>query len=54
MQLVYALLQAGKEFDWFLYPGSAHGIRHRQARDKQMNWFMRYLEPETKEEWFQQ
>ncbi|MFC1726206.1 DPP IV N-terminal domain-containing protein [candidate division KSB1 bacterium] len=52
MQLVDALLKAGKDFDWFMYPGQAHGIRFSQARDKQMDWFMKYLAPETKEEWF--
>lgn len=52
MQLIFALLNAGKDFDWFLYPGQAHGIRFRQARQKQMAWFMKYLEPETKDEWF--
>ncbi|MCP4724460.1 MAG: prolyl oligopeptidase family serine peptidase [bacterium] len=52
MQIVYALLQAGKDFDWFLYPGMAHGVRFPQAMQKQMDWFIRYLEPETKEEWF--
>ncbi|MFC1502699.1 alpha/beta hydrolase family protein, partial [bacterium] len=52
MQLVDALLKAGKDFDWFMYPGMAHGIRYQQARDKQMNWFMRHLKPETMDEWF--
>ena len=52
MQLVDALLRAGKDFDWFIYPGMGHGIGFRQARDKQMDWFIKYLEPETKEEWF--
>ena len=54
MQLVNALLQAGKEFDWFIYPGQAHGIRFRQASTKRMNFFMKHLAPETKEEWFEQ
>ena len=35
--------------NWFIYPGQAHGIRHHQAKDKQMDWFMDYLEPETKD-----
>ena len=52
MQLVDALLKAGKEFDWFIYPGQAHGIRYQQARDKQLDWFMKYLEPETKDAYF--
>ncbi len=54
MQLVNALLQAGKDFDWFIYPGQAHGIRFRQASTKRMNFFMKHLAPETKEEWFEQ
>jgi dipeptidyl-peptidase-4 len=52
MQLVDALLKAGKQFDWFIYPGQAHGIGLRQARDKQMDWFMTYLAPETKDAYF--
>ena len=52
MQLVDALLKAGKEFDWFIYPGMAHGIRYQQARTKQMDWFMKYLAPETKDAYF--
>jgi dipeptidyl-peptidase-4 len=52
MQLVAALLKAGKQFDWFIYPGQAHGVRSRQARDRQMDWFMTYLEPETKDAYF--
>jgi dipeptidyl-peptidase-4 len=54
MQLVDALLNAGKEFDWFIYPGQAHGVRLRQARDKQMDFFMTNLKPETMAEWFTQ
>jgi len=54
MQLVDALLKAGKEFDWFIYPGMAHGIRYRQAYQKQMDFFMEHLEPETKDQWFTQ
>jgi len=38
--------------DLFFYPGQAHGMRSRQARDKQMDWFMMYLEPETKDAYF--
>ena len=53
MQLVDALLKAGKEFDWFIYPGMAHGIRYRQAGIKQMRFFMTHLTPETKDEWFE-
>jgi dipeptidyl-peptidase-4 len=53
MQLVRALLRAGKRFDWFIYPGQAHGIGYRQASMKQMDFFIRHLEPETKEEWFE-
>jgi len=52
MQLVDALLKAGKQFDWLIYPGQAHGIRYQQARDKQLDWFMTYLEPETKDAYF--
>jgi dipeptidyl-peptidase 4 len=52
MQLVDALLKAGKQFDWFIYPGQAHGVRAQQARDKQMDWFMTYLGPETKDAYF--
>jgi dipeptidyl-peptidase-4 len=52
MQLVDALLKAGKQFDWFIYPGQAHGVRLQQSRDKQMDWFMTYLEPETKDAYF--
>jgi dipeptidyl-peptidase-4 len=52
MQLVDALLKAGKQFDWFIYPGQAHGVRYQQSRDKQLDWFMTYLEPETKEAYF--
>jgi dipeptidyl aminopeptidase/acylaminoacyl peptidase len=52
MQLVDALLKAGKQFDWFIYPGQTHGIRLQQSRDKQMDWFMTYLEPETKDAYF--
>ncbi len=52
MQLVDALLKAGKNFDWFMYPGTAHGVRYQQARDKQMHWFMRHLKPDTMDEWF--
>jgi len=54
MQLVDALLKAGKDFDWFIYPGMAHGIRYRQAGKKQMDFFMKHLAPDTKEEWFSQ
>ncbi len=54
MQLVDALLKAGKDFDWFIYPGQAHGVRYRQANTKQMDWFMKYLDPETKDAWFSQ
>jgi dipeptidyl-peptidase 4 len=52
MQLVDALLKAGKQFDWFIYPGQAHGIRYQQARDRQMDWFMTHLEPEAKAAYF--
>ena len=52
MQLVDALLKAGKQFDWFIYPGQAHGVRAQQARDKQMDWLMTYLGPETKDAYF--
>ena len=52
MQLVDALLKAGKQFDWFIYPGQAHGIRYPLARDRQMDWFMNYLEPEAKAAYF--
>ena len=52
MQLVDALLKAGKQFDWFIYPGQAHGVRALQAREKQMDWFMTYLAPETKAAYF--
>lgn len=52
MQIVDALLKAGKQFDWFLYPGQAHGIRYQQARDKQLDWFMNHLGPETKAAYF--
>lgn len=52
MQLVDALLKAGKQLDWFLYPGQAHGIRYQQARDRQLDWFITHLEPETKDAYF--
>ncbi|MBP1768988.1 MAG: ptpA 7, partial [Candidatus Aminicenantes bacterium] len=52
MQRVDALLKAGKQFDWFIYPGQAHGIRYQQARDRQMDWFMTHLEPEAKAAYF--
>ncbi len=52
MQIVDALLKSGKQFDWFLYPGQAHGIRYQQARDKQLDWFMNHLGPETKAAYF--
>jgi dipeptidyl-peptidase-4 len=52
MQLLDALLKAGKDFDWFIYPGQAHGVRLQQSRNKQMDWFMTYLEPETKDAYF--
>jgi dipeptidyl-peptidase-4 len=52
MQLLDALLKAGKQLDWFIYPGQAHGVRLRQAQEKQMDWFMTYLEPETKDAYF--
>ena len=54
MQLVDALLKAKKRFDWFIYPGQAHGIRYSQARQKQLDFFIRHLEPETKNQWFEQ
>ncbi len=54
MQLVDALLKAGKHFDWFIYPGQAHGIRFQQAGKKRMDFFMRHLKPETHEQWFNQ
>jgi len=54
IQLVDALLKAGKKFDWFIYPGQAHGIRYSQARQKQLDFFIRHLEPETKDQWFEQ
>jgi len=52
MQIVDALLKAGKQFDWFLYPGQAHGIRYQQARVKQLDWFMYHLGPATKDAYF--
>jgi dipeptidyl-peptidase-4 len=52
MQIVDALLKAGKQFDWFLYPGQAHGVRYRQARDRQLDWFMNHLGPATKDAYF--
>lgn len=52
MQLVDALLKAGRRFDWFIYPGQAHGIRYPLARDRQLDWFMTYLEPEAKAAYF--
>ncbi len=52
MQLVDALLKAGKQFDWFIYPGQAHGVGVLQARDRQMDWFMTHLSPETKDAYF--
>ncbi|MBN2414688.1 DPP IV N-terminal domain-containing protein [bacterium] len=54
MQLVDALLKAGKDFDWFMYPGMAHGIRYQQSQMKMFNWFIKHLEPETKDAWFAQ
>jgi len=54
MQLVDALLKAGKRFDWFLYPGMGHGIRYRQAGQKRMDFFMTHLAPETKNQWFEE
>ena len=54
MQLVNALLEAGKNFDWFIYPGQAHGIRFRQASQKRMAFFMKHLKPETMDQWFQE
>jgi dipeptidyl-peptidase-4 len=52
MQLVDALLKARKQFDWFIYPGMAHGIRYNQASQKRLDFFIKHLEPETKAEWF--
>jgi dipeptidyl-peptidase-4 len=54
MQLVDALLKAGKNIDWLIYPGMAHGIRYRQAGTKQMRFFMTHLAPETKDEWLEE
>lgn len=52
MQLVDALLKAGKRFDWLIYPGMAHRIRYQQAGMSRMDFFMEHLKPETKDEWF--
>lgn len=52
IQLVDALLKAGKRFDMMLYPEQQHGIRYRQYGQDRMDYLIRHLKPETHDEWF--
>jgi len=54
VQLAYALLNAGKRFDLMIYPEQQHGIRFRQYGQERIDYFVKHLEPETKEEYFSQ
>ena len=54
IQLVYALLEAGKRFDMKIYPEQRHGIRYSQYGQDRLDYFVRHLKPETHDEWFDQ
>jgi dipeptidyl-peptidase-4 len=48
-QMVDAFIDAGKQFDFMMYPGRAHAIRERNARPhlftKMTNWLTEHLPP---------
>ncbi|MFC1726207.1 prolyl oligopeptidase family serine peptidase, partial [candidate division KSB1 bacterium] len=54
MQLVDALLKAGKRFEMKIYPEQRHGIRYSQYPQDRLDYFVRHLKPETFDEWFNQ
>ena len=48
IQLIYALLQAGKRFDFMLYPEQQHGIRFNQYSLDRIDYFIEHLKPIVK------
>jgi dipeptidyl-peptidase-4 len=48
IQLVQALLQHNKTFDFMLYPEQRHGIRFPRYGEARVEYFIRHLKPEIK------
>ena len=48
IQLIYALLQAGKRFDFMFYPEQQHGIRFHQYGLDRVDYFIEHLKPVVK------
>jgi dipeptidyl-peptidase-4 len=48
IQLVQALLQRNKTFDFMFYPEQRHGIRFQRYGDARQEYFIRHLKPEIK------
>lgn len=48
IQLIYALLQAGKRFDFMIYPEQQHGIRFNQYSLDRIDYFIEHLKPVNK------
>lgn len=48
IQLIDALLKAGKRFDFMFYPEQTHGIRYRQYGEARIDYFTQHLMPEVK------
>jgi dipeptidyl-peptidase-4 len=48
IQLIDALLKAGKRFDFMFYPEQQHGIRYRQYGQARIDYFIEHLKPDVK------
>ncbi|MFC2157892.1 DPP IV N-terminal domain-containing protein [Acidobacteriota bacterium] len=48
IQLIYALLRAGKKFDFMFYPEQRHGIRFSQYGEARIDYFLKHLKPVAK------
>ncbi|MDW7761662.1 MAG: S9 family peptidase [Acidobacteriota bacterium] len=48
VQLLHALLDAGKRVDFMLYPEQQHGIRYSQYADSRVEYFIEHLKPEIR------
>lgn len=48
VQLLHALLEAGKRVDFMLYPEQQHGIRYPQYADSRVEYFIEHLKPDIR------
>jgi len=48
VQLLQALLQHDKKFEFMLYPEQKHGIRFKRYGDSRVEYFIQHLKPEVK------